>query len=137
MELRLHSCGVDPVIPPYARQSQPDVDIALLSRPTWHLIEYVVHAVRAAYTTCIGANPLRGATVVGEAHGEVQCWGSVGLTMYSKLVLSFSACLGTPKRVLIAPGVQLDGQLQRLCERARIHEGVCMIVTLSRQVLMA
>ena len=83
------------------------------------------------------ASELRGATVAGEADGEVRYRGSVGLTVYSRLVLSFSACLGTPKRVLIAPGVQLDGQLQRLCERARIHGGVCIIVTLSRQVLMA
>ena len=58
------SCDADPALPPYAHARPPDVDIALRSRPKRHLIEYVVHAVRAAYTLCIGANPLRGATVV-------------------------------------------------------------------------
>lgn len=39
--------------PIYARPSQPDIDIALLSRPTRHLIRYVVNVVQAAYTMCI------------------------------------------------------------------------------------
>ena len=64
------SCNADPALPPYAHTHPPDMDIALLSRPKRHLIEYIVHAVQAAYTVCIGANPLRGATVVRGDRGR-------------------------------------------------------------------
>jgi len=42
---------------PCACVSHPVVDASLLSWPSWHLTEYVVHAVRAVHTECIGAEP--------------------------------------------------------------------------------